>query len=832
MTAVLKVLVPEATSNYVLNPSFRYSATTDTNVSVGGWLVVGGLIERVLTQALYGIASLKVTTSGVIPREGAYYRVNGLAGISDPITASVYVRGSGIVHLRLIEGSKEWVSEAQALHSDRWIRFEVSGFSIGSDNVKMYVETDIKQPSVTFYVDGAQIERKAYATSFCDGDQAGCRWNVMNSSSISTRSAYTRQGGKWVTLASNCPDDSIYVTELGGLGMPPIQNNIQPWALSPGSYFQNSKATDRVVTLLFHVKNKFLQTRKKVDASPLHRLRQQLIDIFKPDVTAGDDSFLFSYQEGEREMFINLRYDGGLDGSWDIRNQWMDSLPVRFLAVDPYFYELNRDAQVLNFTQQKAISNAWARIDGEWNNLNYGFDNRVNDFAIGKYGEIIAVGDFKVTNNSALAINPLIPAHGVAYWNGTSWVALSISTNDMVDSVAVAPNGNIYVCGKFTSIGGVAANRVAYWNGTTWNALGTGLNAEVFVVEVAPNGNVFVGGDFTTAGGIAAYGVAWWDGLSWHAMGTYAGLNDHVSAIQITPDGNTVYLVGSFTDQYSKAANALLQVCSYSVSSNTFAAMGAGFVYLTPGLRLVPGNILYIGGFYNSGLSTQAMICVWNGSAWEPVGSGFLNTPGTLIASGVWDLYVDSTGNVVAVGNFYRTGEALSDRVALWNGSTWVNYDIKMPVADIFLSAALFSKDDDLFIGSGTNITNAIKCAGITYVTNNGTAETSPVIYIKGPGNLRWIENQTSKKRVYFGLTILTNEEIFIDFGSSKITSTIRGDLSYAIVPGSDFHGFSLLPGQNKIAAFMFDDSGSVMSIYYTHRHWSVDSTVKAEALT
>jgi len=56
MAASLKILVPEATENYIQNPSLRYDTT--------GWTASGSGITQVLTYALYGIASLKVVTSG------------------------------------------------------------------------------------------------------------------------------------------------------------------------------------------------------------------------------------------------------------------------------------------------------------------------------------------------------------------------------------------------------------------------------------------------------------------------------------------------------------------------------------------------------------------------------------------------------------------------------------------------------------------------------------------------------------------------------------------------------------------------------------------------
>jgi len=212
MAATLKVIVPEATTNYVLNPSFRY----DTD----GWTAVGCSAGRVFNYKLFGVSSMKITTTGSALREGVYYRSQGLIGIKEPITVSIYARGSGEVQIRLLEGSDEWVSPSYSLFSDRWTRMEVTGYSSGSDDIRLYVETANGIKAITFYVDGAQIERKAYSTSYCDGDQPGCHWNIMDSASTSTRDANEYTGGRWVELAGECRDnDDIYITVIGGFGM-------------------------------------------------------------------------------------------------------------------------------------------------------------------------------------------------------------------------------------------------------------------------------------------------------------------------------------------------------------------------------------------------------------------------------------------------------------------------------------------------------------------------------------------------------------------------------------------------------------------------------------
>lgn len=820
MSTILKVLVPEATTNYIKNPSFRYD-TTD-------WNAVGSSCSRVLDHALYGIASMKIVTNGAALREGAYYRVGALIGVSEPITVSIYARGRGTVQLRLIEGlGKEWVSDEATLHSNRWTRLEVTGYSTGGNDLRLYIETanSVGLKAITFYVDGAQMERKAYATTFCDGDQEGCRWNVIDSNSHSTRDAYTRAGGRWVELAGSCKEDkNIYMTVLGGLGMAPISNNTQSWALSPGSFYQNTKIHDRQVTISFFVKHVDMKTTHDADLRNLHELRQQLIDLFKPDKTGGGEAFWFSYQAGEREMLIRMRYEAGLEGEWDKRNQWVNGFPIRFLAVDPYLVENNYHAQALLFKDTAIISKIAGRIDGKWNYMASGVRNSVTSMAVGKRGEIYFCGGFTLDRAGTIALNY------VAYWDGENLKAMGTGLNGSAVHIAVAPNGDVYVVGEFTTAGGVAANRIARWNGTAWSAVGSGFNDSAWHVEIAPNGDVYVGGKFTTAGGIAAYGLARWDGTKWNTMGNGRGVDGEVYTIAISKDGSLVYIGGTFTKNYGAGTTDLLKVAQYNPTTNFLTQVGNGFDDHVNELRLSPAGILYAGGQFDaSGSEAIAYIAKWTGSKWSQLGEG-------ITGSNVLSLTISEKEEVIAVGQFTKADDIPVLGIAFWNGTNWTNLDVEIPQDDgtTYLTA-LYSKGD-LYVGGSCPYfdpnADLSLFSSINYITNYGTAEVKPVIYIYGPGELKWIENQTTKKRVYLNLGILDNEEVFIDFGKGQLYSNIRGDLLYGIIPGSDFDGFSLVPGENKIAVFMTDDVASLMYIYHQPRHWSVDATVDAEELS
>lgn len=818
--ANLRVLVPQATTNYIKNPALRRDTT--------GYVAVGSTISRSLERARFGIASLKIITNASSISEGAFYRVNDLQGISDFITVSVYVRGSGIVRVRLIDNpnGKQFASVPVTLTDNRWKRIEVSGRCTGSNDVRLYVETYKSSPqAVTFYADGFQMEPLPFSTTYCDGDQPGSRWNLIAHQSKSTRIGTTRAGGRWVDLAGPCrEDDDIYVTGLGGFGMAPIKNSVQDFAIQPGGFLQSSKILSRPLTLSFHTKHKKLITRGKPKLDALHELRQQLIDIFKPDLTAGDESFRFQYDEGDKILYIDMRYEGGLEGDWDIRNQWTNSFPVRFLALSPLWYEDDQEVSPLGFINTLPIlssvtypsgSQVMGRIKGVW--------TLMPDTDTGGG----AGGDLEVSADGTLYCSG---GPRVRYWDGNQWTTFGRVTGSTasINDMAVASNGFVYIAGGFTGVNGVAANNVAYWDGLAWHAMGTGLNNFGVQVAVAPNGDLYCGGSFTTAGGITTQGIARWNGSQWFAVGPLGGLNGTVNSIVISPDGNTIYMCGNFSDQRTLAASALLRVCKYTVSSGLFSALGGGINATGLEVVLDKDGTLYVSGDFTSagGGITANHIASWNGSIWIQLGNG---TNGTTIFT--MDILKD--GSVIASGTFTTAGDVPADKIAEWNGSAWVPMDIIVARGGSpSILSILAHPNGDLYIGGSFNATSiSTVTSKITSILNTGSTSVFPIIYVFGPGILKWIENQTTGEVVHLNLSILDDEEVFIDFGKGTIKSTIRGDLSFSILQGSNFRSFSLLPGANDIAVFMTDDVQSAMQISYIPSHWSADAVKNAEAL-
>ncbi|MCC5840188.1 MAG: hypothetical protein JJT96_08690 [Opitutales bacterium] len=216
--------------------------------------------------------------------------------------------------------------------------------------------------------------------------------------------------------------------------------------------------------------------------------------------------------------------------------------------------------------------------------------------------------------------------------------------------------------GFFSEIGGVSAGRVAQWDGSAWTPLGDGFSSGT-VWALSTDSPTFFPVIAGMTSGDRVYG---WNGSEWTTLG--GGFSNGVVYDFLTADvgdGNRLLAAGSF--------GSPARVAQYNSSSDSWESIGSGFVNGT--VRALAeygfGNdraVYAAGSFTTGGGSPANRIARWNGSSWVPVGgSPFEN--GIIYALAVFD---DGTGpHLYAGGSFTVANGSVADRVARWNGSEW-----------------------------------------------------------------------------------------------------------------------------------------------------------------
>ncbi len=132
----------------------------------------------------------------------------------------------------------------------------------------------------------------------------------------------------------------------------------------------------------------------------------------------------------------------------------------------------------------------------------------------------------------------------------------------------VADAGNLYICyicGSFDSVDGVPATGIARWDGSSWHALydASGMHEGIVqpsfipcTLAIGPDGRVYVGGDISSAGDVLVANIATWDPVNgWDALPT-GGIGGGCNSVEdlassglfdADPSNDFVEVVGSFT---------------------------------------------------------------------------------------------------------------------------------------------------------------------------------------------------------------------------------------------------------------------------------------------
>ena len=166
-----------------------------------------------------------------------------------------------------------------------------------------------------------------------------------------------------------------------------------------------------------------------------------------------------------------------------------------------------------------------ALIDSSTGTPINGLNSNVSALGIDSLGNIYVGGGFTRTGpgvatggievNRIAKWNPTTSTWSALIDSSSGIPIIGLNTNSVLGLV-IDSTDNVYVTGTFTTTGtvttpGIVVNRIAKWNPntSTWTALGSGIPPVGGVgVDIDSNGNVYVCGNFSSAGGNPANNIA------------------------------------------------------------------------------------------------------------------------------------------------------------------------------------------------------------------------------------------------------------------------------------------------------------------------------------
>lgn len=800
----MAVIVPLARTNLDTNPS------GETNTTGYSGTAGGETIARSTTQQARGAYSVAITpTAGT--GSGVQKTTTTVAG--QMYAASVDIWGApGVPYLfRVVDGGGTVLSSYSFIGTGKWIRPSAVVTALSVSTLRQVIKNG-STSTATFYTDGWQMElcNDGYnvATTYIDGDQRGLMpnqspavygWNGMPHASTSYRTGQTRAGGRIVKLR----DANYLLTAISGLGLPPPEHQSLRFAQLDGAQYQNTLKPPRTFSLAGRIA---AVTPTDADAA-----LAQIGRLLDRDLTGQRQPLVLTTQAQEcgepiaERVSIRSAYSGNLEGTiWELPTQ---QVPISFEQFTPAITGLDQGATIAPRTELVNMNAIAVRApNGLWGPLGTGVTGGgavVYAMAQGLNGLIYIGGDFTDAGGTGTdylaAYNP----------QSGAWTSLGSATaiNGIVRALAVGPDGRIYAGGAFTNAGGVAAgDGIAVWDPVagTWAALSTGTAGQIFALAFSPAGILYAGGLFTSIGGSTADNIAQWSGAAWSNLASDTALNGPCQALAW---GNgRLYVGGNFTNVNGIADADYIA----SWSGTAWAALSTGMNSDVLALAVGQNGLVYAGGiFTTAGGLAISYLAVWNGQQWAGLGTGVNNT--------VRSLAVSAEGIVYAGGVFSTAGGlALPDGIARWTGATWLPMDINFAgTATVY--ALLLTPGGALYAGYDTNL--IATAAGITTVTNSGSAEAFPTLVLYGPSTgaaatIYQLINTTTGYAIYFrNLAINVSEQMTLTLDPKNITfrSTFQGNIISTIAPGSLSTAMMLQPGANTISLFIPSDVTAVM---------------------
>jgi hypothetical protein len=828
-----QVVLPEETVNMIEISSWEtpFLSAAVTNV----WQANGSLVYAMVDNPSYGSIDGR-TVATLTGNTGAFW-YEAQAGNNYPSghwTFSAWIKGNpgDFFQLQICDDVPPTYNVlAQigfVIKHGGWHRYWVSCTTVTPTPIVPFINVP-DAANVSLATDAWQVEKKSYPTTYANGamqgfyedrEQSSFRWEGAWWGSRSVRSRKTRTGGRVVSLYDEV---GFLTTAIIGLGMTPV--DVDASVNDGAAFYSGTTFEHRDFTIAGRI--------YACSFEELQERRNFLIQYLRPDSIASREplKIIYSASDGEGAEItapaeIRASYTSGLEGN--ITNYFQENVGLQFSASPPEIRSVVHNSATIAAVNQlwttpavlckpvDYINSSFAEVSEEWTYFSAGnLDGALREFDWRENSQQFVVSGAFTTFLTGVALQ------GIARYDYSSSTLTDPSlsnpagvfdTSGRLAGINIG-SGDIAMMGDFTVKGVTTMRGAAQWNSVTgWAELATGLTitgvmALGTMVEM-PNGDIFCFGQFLLDGtGLVTLTrcAKWikatntWSGLA--PVGPLNGLNQDVYEAILGNDG-MIYLIGSFTQD--AAGNTLNYVCQYDPINDVFNAM-PGFP--TFGRVIAQGKDNFIYALDNSGSSTT--IYRWNGSTWT---SWF-----TIDTGGILDIDVDSEGVVHAVGNFgswlvpdlsetpYNRNYIKVANGAFQNGEV-VQEDI--PASYIEPDGVEIDNLDRIglrigwpVVGPHTDLTSSIRQT----VTNIGTAETHPTIYVQGPGRVYHIRNEETGATINFRSDfILEDLEILcIDLSQSspQVYTTLRTNAHRFLLTGSSgLRQFKLLPGDNKLS--------------------------------
>jgi hypothetical protein len=272
----------------------------------------------------------------------------------------------------------------------------------------------------------------------------------------------------------------------------------------------------------------------------------------------------------------------------------------------------------------------------------------------------------------------------------------------------------------------------------------------------------------------------------WSDLGNDSAAGAFTRINAIVSDGTYIYFGGSFTSL--DGDGNFDNIVRYSISGQVFSALSTGLNGAVNALDVAPnGDLIVGGGFTNAGgVANADRIAIWDGSSWVAMGTGSPSAVNVIHTARNGNVYIGTDGTGIG-------GVTNADYVAYWDGSAWNAMADPDTAGATVTSVDAISSDinNNIYIGgdftSFGNITDAdyiVKWDGSAYTAMSSGLDDNVNSIVLGNDGLFYIG----------GGTILSSDRLVTWNGTSFNpvgSATFDDDVSDLAVNGDLVYVFS-----------------------------------------
>lgn len=796
------IVRPQYTENMISNPSMETNAT--------GWAAPSAsAFVRTTDRAFRGQYAIRwLTPSGAGAFEATYSPINITNSVVlHSFSVWVYPTTAGDINIAAkTPGGAYEGAEVFTLEDDRWQRIHTT---FNPSTTGAYSLSLRMAENMQIYIDAAQAENNdrdnafealntGLPSTYCDGDEPACYWISTAHASKSQRRRQDKRGGYPYTLTSSQTDVDVLAGIIGFGYQNPAKIKMESPVVD-GYILQGQKFGPRRLSVqlaLDYATNAAYWTVLKNIMAPFNR-----------DTTAeskGEQAtrMIVDLDGMSEAVEIDVLYDGGLDGVFDVDTQQGKRPVIQMVAPTPTFRGRNDIVTDLNVSSQTSPTNFAGRVRGDWSAVSATGDSlTVEALAEGTDGRIYIGGAFT-------SLGGVTGADLIAAYDPTTdtYINIGQGVGDVVQSLLATPDGYIYIAGDFTSIGGVSnTNGICRYNiaTDTIEAIGSGspiTNDNVSSLAQGPDGAIYWATGVTSSTNARLYEI---NGTTFSARGdaTSSGIA-FITDIAFDSNANLLYVCGLFD---AVDAVTTYNVAAYDPAANDWVAINPDDS--TPGTfnhveTTIADRIAFAGA--PTIVSSASGVAFWTGNRFfRPVGDEDLDTTevtGLHYADGLLYVGLQTGAATTTRGPSGATGNAgASTTLYAYDGSRFLPVE---GVSGEQVNTVLVTRDGDLYIGYDGGVEVIVPT--LTEIYYQGEAAVSPSLVLERTGGTTF----SGLQLIHYGLgvtlvsqtfTIAPGEIITVNLSDGSAESNSRGDLGAFWDGGAGLTDWKLLPGLNQI---------------------------------